>query len=118
LPYWTLVGGRSHLVIPYSLVTNDVKFMRGSVATGSQFAEFLIEAFDFLYREGATSPKMMSIGLHPRVIGHPARASGLERFLDHISKRSDVWICRRAEIASHWRRKHPPTLRELAPSVA
>ena len=116
LPYWTLVGGRSHLVIPYSLVTNDVKFVRGSVATGSQFAKFLIEAFDFLYREGAASPKMMSIGLHPRVVGHPARASGLERFLDHISKRSDVWICRRAEIAAHWRRQHPSTLREPAPS--
>jgi allantoinase len=92
--------------------------MRGSVATGSQFATFLIEAFDFLYREGVTSPKMMSIGLHPRVVGHPARASGLERFLDHISKRSDAWICRRAEIAAQWRRKHPPTWRESAPPRA
>jgi allantoinase len=116
LPYWTLVSGQSHLVIPYSLVTNDVKFMRGSVATGAEFASFLIEAFELLYREGETAPKMMSVGLHPRVVGHPARANGLERFLDHVSGREDAWVCRRTDIADHWRRKHPPVFRPDPPA--
>jgi peptidoglycan/xylan/chitin deacetylase (PgdA/CDA1 family) len=108
LPYWTRVGGKPHLVVPYGLTNNDVKFMRGGVATGAEFFAFLREAFDLLYREGATSPKMMSVGLHPRIIGHPARAGGLERFLDHVAAHSDVWVCRREDIARHWSDRHPP----------
>lgn len=107
LPYWTRVEGRPHLVVPYSLVNNDVKFVRGGMSTGDQFATFLCDAFDFLYREGRTAPKMMSVGLHLRVAGHPARAAGLERFLDHVARHEDVWVCRRSEIASHWHTTHP-----------
>jgi allantoinase len=108
LPYWVQVGGRDHLVVPYSLANNDTKLVRGAVGTGREFFEYLKEGFDFLYEEGATSPKMMSVGLHMRLVGHPARASGLARFLDHIAARPDVWICRRGDIADHWRRHHPP----------
>ena len=107
LPYWTRVHGQPHLVVPYSLTTNDVKFARGGMSTGRQFTELLCDAFDLLYGEGRTAPKMMSVGLHMRIAGHPDRAAGLERFLDHVARRPDVWICRRADIARHWRAQHP-----------
>ncbi|MCX5569887.1 allantoinase PuuE [Kaistia nematophila] len=108
LPYWTRVGGKPHLVVPYSLATNDVKFARGGMSTGQQFAEYLCDSFDMLYREGATAPKMMSVGLHLRLVGHPGRAAGLERFLDHVARHKDVWVCNRADIARHWRATFPP----------
>jgi len=107
LPYWVSEGGRPHLVVPYSLVHNDGKFVRGGMATGQQFFEFLKDGFDMLYKEGATQPKMMSVGLHLRVIGHPARAAGLERFLDYVMGVEGVWITRRLDIAGHWRQHHP-----------
>ena len=106
LPYWTKVAGRDHLVIPYSLATNDVKFIRGGIATCREF-------FDFLYAEVASMPRMMLIGLHPRIVGHPTRASGLEAFLDCLAANRGVWICRRSDIASHWRTHHPSTDRAL-----
>jgi allantoinase len=106
LPYWVHVNGRPHLVVPYSLVTNDAKFIRGSIATANQYFEFLRDSFDVLYREGATAPRMMSVGLHLRIVGHPGRAAGLERFLDHVMQHDRVWICRRSEIASHWHSHH------------
>ncbi|MBB5751547.1 polysaccharide deacetylase family protein [Prosthecomicrobium pneumaticum] len=108
LPYYADVGGRPHLVLPYSLANNDVKFVRGGMSTGRQFAEFLIDAFDVLHREGAHAPKMMSVGLHPRIVGHPARFAGLERFLDHVARQTGVWVARRLDIARHWRAGHPP----------
>ncbi len=108
LPYWVSVDGQPHLIIPYSLVNNDAKFIRGAMLTGDDFFQYLKGAFDFLYREGETAPKMMSVGLHLRLIGHPARAAGLERFLDYVHSHSDVWVCRRGEIASHWSSLHPP----------
>ena len=107
LPYWTKVGGASHLVVPYSLSTNDSKFGRGTFATGDDFFHYCRDAFDFLYQEGAAQPKMMSIGLHMRIIGHPARAAGLARLLDHVQRFSDVWITRRLDIARHWARTFP-----------
>lgn len=107
LPYWTKVGKTSHLVIPYTQLTNDTKFFRGGISTGRQFFEFLKESFDMLYREGATQPRMMSVGLHTRIMGHPARASALELFLDYLSAHPDVWLCRRLDLARHWRRRHP-----------
>jgi allantoinase len=106
LPYWTSVGGRSHLVIPYSLATNDAKFSRGSIATGADFFEYLRDNFDMLYLEGTTQPKMMSVGLHMRLAGHPGRATGLARFLDHVAAHQDVWVCRRIDIARHWHANH------------
>ncbi len=111
LPYWTRVetssGRRSHLVVPYTLTNNDVKFMRGFLGTGDDYFAYIRDAFDMLYREGAVAPKMMSIGLHNRIIGHPGRAAGLQRLLDYIAGFDDVWICRRADIAQHWHDNHP-----------
>jgi allantoinase len=107
LPYWVEVGGTPHLVVPYTLTNNDAKFGRGVFATADDFFTFCRDAFDVLYREGRTAPKMMSVGLHLRQIGHPARAAGLERFLDHVQRHAGVWICRREEIARHWVATHP-----------
>ncbi len=111
LPYWTEVattdGAKPHLVLPYSLTNNDVKFMRGFLATGDDYFNFIKDGFDMLYAEGATAPKMMSVGLHMRIMGHPARAAGLARLLDYIAGFDDVWVCRRVDIARHWVEIHP-----------
>lgn len=106
LPYWIDTGEGSHLVIPYTQAHNDAKFMRSGIATADDFFAFLRDAFDMLYEEGATQPKMMSIGLHMRIIGHPGRAIGLARFLDYVAKHDRVWLCRRVDIAEHWHRFH------------
>ena len=109
VPYWTEVSGKQHLVIPYSLVTNDAKLLAGGgIESGADYAQFLIDSFDVLAAEGATTPRMMSVGMHPRVLGHPGRIAGLIRFLDHIAGRDDVWVARRADIAAHWRATMPP----------
>lgn len=107
LPYWVLQDGKPVLVVPYSLVTNDAKFGRGPFSTADDYFTFLRDQFDMLYAEGATQPKMMSCGLHLRLIGHPARAVGLARFLDYIRGHEGVWVARRIEIAEHWRRTLP-----------
>ncbi len=107
LPYWTQAAGRPHLVVPYTLVNNDAKFIRGAMATGNDFYEALRDAFDLLYEEGARTPKMMSVGLHLRLSGHPGRAAGLKRFLEHVSRHDGVWVSRRVDIAQHWRATHP-----------
>jgi peptidoglycan/xylan/chitin deacetylase (PgdA/CDA1 family) len=107
LPFWVTVEGRGHLVVPYSLVTNDGKLLN-LTGTGEQWFAFVRDAFDVLYREGvAGSPKMMSVGLHMRLIGHPARAAGLGRLLDHVTRKPGVWIARRVDIARHWAAVHP-----------
>ena len=110
LPYWVQVEGKPHLVVPYTLTNNDTMFSRGGTATGGQFFEFCKDAFDMLYAEGSVQPKMMSVGLHTRVIGHPGRAAGLARFLDHVGSFDDVWICKRLDIARHWHANHPPAV--------
>src|SRR5437879_1817524 len=109
LPYWTRVLGKPHLVVPYGLANNDAKFSRGAMATADDFFVYLRDAFDMLYAEGTTAPKMMSVGLHTRLIGHPGRAAGLQRFLDHVAKHDNAWVCRRGDIARHWQATHPPT---------
>src|SRR4051794_32560797 len=109
LPYWVKVGNKPQLVVPYSLVMNDVKLMNGSVGTGEEYFSFLRDGFDFLYEEAAERPRMMSIGLHLRIVGHPARAAGLARFLDYVGSKPDIWICGRDAIAAHWRERHPMT---------
>lgn len=114
LPYWVRVGDRPHLVVPYSLVNNDGKLMDGTAGTGEAFFTWLRDGFDLLYEEAAEQPRMMSVGMHMRILGHPARAAGLARFLDHVARKPDVWICRRSEIAAHWRDRHPMTS-ELGP---
>jgi len=107
LPFWVEVEGKGHLVVPYSLTTNDSKLLNVA-GTGEQWFGFIRDAFEVLYREGERgSPKMLSVGLHMRLIGHPARAAGLERLLDHIMARPGVWIARRLDIARHWAAVHP-----------
>ena len=108
LPYWVQHAGGHHLVVPYSLVNNDTKFPRLGVGTGAQFFEQLREAFDVLYEEGEERPRMMSIGLHSRIAGHPGRSSGLAQFLAHVRGHEHVWVTRRSDIARHWRERHPP----------
>jgi putative urate catabolism protein len=107
LPYWVRVEGRPHLVVPYSLTPNDSKFGAGGFFTASDYFTFVKDAFDVLYREGKTQPKMMSLGLHLRLIGHPARAAGLERALDYMRRHGGVWFTRRLDIARHWVTTHP-----------
>ena len=108
LPYWEEVNGKPHLVIPYTLDCNDMRFatMQG-FNSGDQYFSYLKDAFDTLYEEGETKPKMMSIGLHCRIVGRPGRAAALKRFLDYVQQHDDVWICRRDEIAKHWHEHHP-----------
>lgn len=101
LPYFLEVEGRTHVVVPYSFVTNDMRFMPiGNFVHGDDFARCTIAAFDALQREGG---RMLSVGLHPRLIGQPSRISGLERFLEHACGSGDVWFARRLDIARHWR---------------
>ena len=107
LPYW-LPGSKPHLVIPYTLVNNDARYLLpNGVASGEDFLRLLTDAFDLLWQEGAHSPKMMTVGLHGRISGHPARAMALARFLDYVQGYDGVWICRREEIARHWMAVHP-----------
>jgi allantoinase len=107
LPYWEVVDGRPHLVIPYTLDNNDMKFGTAQgFSTGDEFFTYLRDAFDVLYAEGTMAPKMMSVGLHMRLVGRPGRFAALQRFLDHVQRR-DVWICRRIDIARHWIERHP-----------
>lgn len=103
LPYLVDVSGRDHLVLPYSFDTNDMRFTRnGGFVFGDDFARYCIDAFDRLYDEGASAPRMMTVGLHLRIIGRPGRIGGLERFLAHAASKPGVWFARRDEIARHW----------------
>jgi allantoinase len=107
LPYWRRVEGKPHLVIPYTLVNNDARFIRGSFATADDFFIHLRDTADLLLRE--PHAKMMSVGLHMRLAGHPGRAIALERFLDWAQARPDIWLTRRLDIARHWVATHPIT---------
>jgi peptidoglycan/xylan/chitin deacetylase (PgdA/CDA1 family) len=108
LPYW-LPDRPPHLIVPYTLVNNDARYLwANGFASGEDFLRLIKDAFDTLWLEGDTQPKMMSVGLHGRISGHPARALALARFLDYVLDRDAVWICRRSEIARHWWSAHPP----------
>jgi allantoinase len=104
LPYWTSVAGHRHLVVPYAMDTNDMRLaIPGGFATGRQWEAHCRDAFDVLWREGeGGSPKMLSIGLHGRIIGRPGRSAALERLIEHILGHERVWVCRRIDIARHW----------------
>ena len=100
------------LVVPYALDSNDMRFAAAQgFNSGTQFFDYLKDAFDVLYREGdpagLNAPKMLSIGLHARLVGRPARIAALERFLDYVQSHDKVWICRRVDIARHWIATHP-----------
>jgi peptidoglycan/xylan/chitin deacetylase (PgdA/CDA1 family) len=110
LPYWLDIAGRPHLVIPYSYEANDNRFNENSgFSTGDQFFAYMRDAFDLMYREGQRgSPKLLSIGLHDRLIGRPGRCGGLLKLLNYMRGCAGVWFCTGAEIARHWREKFPP----------
>jgi putative urate catabolism protein len=108
LPYWEAVGDKTQLIVPYTLDNNDMKFATlHGLSTGEEFFTYLKDAFDVLYEEGADKPRMMSVGLHCRLAGRPGRTAGLRRFLDHVAGHPDVWVCRRVDIAKHWRERFP-----------
>lgn len=108
LPFWSKVEANPHLIIPYTLDTNDMRFCTAQgFHTSEQFFTYLRDAFDVLYSEGETVPKMLSIGLHCRIIGRPARLAALEKFMQYILAQQDVWVCQRIEIARHWREHFP-----------
>ncbi len=108
LPYWEMAAGKPQLIVPYTLDTNDMRFATPQgFNTGEQFFAYLRDAFDTLYAEGEEAPKMLSIGLHCRLAGRPARLAALAHFLDHVQAHEKVWICRRVEIARHWIERHP-----------
>jgi OHCU decarboxylase len=115
LPYWLEVGNRDQLIIPYTLEANDMRFATApGYITGEQFFQYLKDAFDVLYAEGeAGAPKMMSVGLHCRLIGRPGKAAGLKRFIEYIKGFEGVWCPRRIDVAEHWARVHPHQRRNL-----
>ena len=114
LPYWLRVAGRDQLIIPYTLEANDMRFsVSPGWIEGEQFFTYLRDSFDELYAEGmAGAPRMMSVGLHCRLVGRPGKIAGLRRFLDHIRAHDGVWCPRRIDIARHWAATHPPVRRE------
>ena len=107
LPYWEKRGNKKQLIVPYTLDNNDMRFATNQgFNSGEQFYTYLKDSFDALYSEGKTFPKMMSVGLHCRLIGRPGRIQSLRKFLDYVLKFSDVWICKRIDIAKHWIKYH------------
>ncbi len=113
LPFWMKVTRTDgavvpHLVVPYSLDCNDMRFVQAQgFNTGEHFLQYLKDSFDVLYVEGEQAPKMMSIGMHCRLLGKPGRFGALQKFLDHVQRHDRVWICRRIDIARHWKQTHP-----------
>ena len=106
LPYWHTEGSRNHLIIPYTLDANDMRFVAAQgFNSGDQFYTYLIDSFDTLYEEGG---RLMNVGLHCRIAGRPGRTAALARFLEYVSNKSDVWVCRRVDIARHWYEHHSP----------
>lgn len=115
LPFWTQVAGRPHLVIPYTMDTNDQRFgMPQGFSTGVDFFNYLKDSFDVLYAESVHTPRMMSVGLHCRVAGRPGRFAAVERFVDYALRHEEVWLCRRVDIARHWIARHPFSVESAA----
>jgi len=108
LPYWEYRKNKKQLIVPYTLDNNDMRFATSQgFNSGEQFYTYLKDSFDALYEEGKTNPKMMSVGLHCRLIGRPGRIQSLKKFLDYVLKFNDVWICKRIDIAKHWIKNYP-----------
>ncbi len=111
LPYWVYDYSKPHLVIPYTLDNNDMRFaISQGFNSGDQFFAYLRDAFDVLYAEGEVLPKMMNVGLHCRLVGRPGRVAALARFLDYVQKHDKVWLCRRLDIAHHWHEHHTASI--------
>lgn len=109
LPFWTEVSNQNHLVVPYTLDANDMRFATPQgFNSGDQFFNYLKDSFDVLYAEGAQNPKMMSVGLHCRLVGRPGRFAALKRFVEYARSHDQVWFCRRIDIARHWHENFPP----------
>lgn len=109
LPYWIDGPNGKHLVLPYTLDTNDMRFATTQgFNSGEQFFQYLKDAFDVLYEEGEHSPKMLSIGMHCRLLGRPARIASLKRFIEYVQQHNNVWIAQRIDIANHWHTHHKP----------
>ncbi len=107
LPFWEIKGKKKQLMVPYTLDNNDMRFLTNQgFNSGDQFFNYLKDSFDALYEEGKDKPKMMSVGLHCRIIGKPGRIQSLKRFLDYITSLDRVWVCKREEIANHWIKYH------------
>ena len=112
LPYYVDVGGEARLVLPYAFDTNDMRFFDNfSFVRGDDFADYAIDAFDWLLRESASVPRMMSVGLHTRIIGRPGRIGGLQRLVEHVRGQTGVWCATREQIARHWLATLPPNSR-------
>ena len=110
LPFWNYQHEKPHLVVPYTLDANDMRFATNQgFNSGQQFLHYLKDTFDVLYREGATAPRIMSVGLHCRLSGRPGRFAAIEAFLRYVRSHDDVWFCRRVDIARHWHTHHPPS---------
>jgi len=108
LPYWEYKKNKKQLIIPYTLDNNDMRFATNQgFNSGEQFFTYLKDSFDTLYEEGKTHPKMMSVGLHCRLIGRPGRIQSLKKFLDYVLAFKDIWICKRIDIAKHWIKNYP-----------
>ena len=109
LPYWVTVDGKPQLIVPYTLDANDMRFaIIAGFTAGDQFFNYLKDSFDVLHEEGRRgAPKMLSVGLHCRLVGRPGRAAALGRFLDYVRQHEDAWVCRRIDIARHWHKEHP-----------
>lgn len=108
LPYWETTAHGPQLIVPYTLDANDMRFATNQgFNSGDQFFAYLRDSFDVLYAEGETAPKMMSVGLHCRLVGRPGRAAALARFLDYVQSHDAVWVATRADIARHWRERFP-----------
>ena len=108
LPYWVEEAGAPQLIVPYTLDANDMRFATPQgFNSGDQFLTYLKDSFDVLYAEGEKTPRMMSVGLHCRLVGRPGRMAALQRFMEYAKGHDNVWFCRRIDIANHWRSEHP-----------
>jgi len=108
LPFWSKITDTPHLIIPYSLDANDMRFAAPQgFNSGDQFFNYLKDSFDIFYQEGETTPKIMSVGLHCRIIGRPGRFQALKKFVEYAQSHDNVWFCRRIDVARHWRKHHP-----------
>jgi allantoinase len=108
LPFWDVVDGKPIVIVPYAVDSNDMKMWQDPAYTPRQWLDYAVDTFDWLYREGAAAPKMMSLGLHLRIIGRPGRIGALEKFMAHVASHDDVWIATRRQIAEYWAANNPP----------